>query len=372
MLKYPLIDDLEKKAKKRMPYVAWAYLSAGTGRERLLDNNLRAFDKITMTPQFLKGQLVPNLETEFLGKKYSAPFGIAPVGLTGLMWPRAEVILAKTAKKYNIPFSLSTVATETPETCGPLMGEHGWFQLYSPREKHLRKSFIQRAWDSGFRTLVVTADLPTPSRRERTKKAGMSTPPKITPSFIWQGITHPAWSYQTIKRGLPTLRTIEHYAEFKTMMSVSSFSREKLGGNLSWEHCKELRDEWKGDIIVKGLLHPRDAEIAVEIGMDGIVVSNHGARQFDAAPASIDALPDIVRAVKGKTAIAFDSGIRSGLDVLRALSLGAEFVLLGRAFIYGVAALGKYGGDHVAQILVEDLKNNMVQLGIERVGQAEL
>lgn len=369
MLKYPTIEDLAKRAKKRIPHVAWEYLNTGTGREDLLKKNIEAIKNITIAPRFLKGQINPQIETSLFGNKYNAPFGIAPVGLTGLMWPEAEIILAKTAKKYKIPFSLSTVATETPEAVGPHMGEMGWFQLYPPREKELRKAFVERAWNNGFRTLLITADVPTPSRRERTKRAGLSMPPKITPHFIWQGITHPIWSYFTIKRGLPNLRTISEYSEFNTMMSVGAFTRDRLGGNLSWEHCKELRDIWKGPIVIKGLLHPVDAEEAIKIGMDGIVVSNHGARQFDGAPSSIEVLPEIVKSVNGKLKIIFDSGVRSGLDILRALHLGADFVLLGRAFIYGVAALGKYGGDHVVEILMEDLKNNMVQIGVSAVGE---
>ena len=368
-MKYPAIDDLAWKAKKRIPHVAWEYLATGTGREELIQRNLDAMQKITLNPQFCKGEMFPKIETELFGQTYNAPFGVAPVGLTGLMWPRAEVILAKTANKYQIPFSLSTVATETPETVGPHMGEMGWFQLYPPREKYLRKRFLDRAWDAGFRTLLITADVPTPSRRERTKRAGLYMLPKMTLNFIWQGITHPTWSYYTLQNGLPRLRTVESYSEFKTMMSVGAFTRDRLGGNLSWEMCEQIKSEWKGPVVVKGLLHPKDAEKAVSIGMDGIVVSNHGARQFDGAPATMEVLPEIVKAVKGKTAILFDSGVRSGLDILRALKMGADFVLLGRAFIYGVAALGKYGGDHVAEILIEELKNNMVQLGIENLSE---
>ncbi|MEO1259578.1 MAG: alpha-hydroxy acid oxidase [Bacteroidota bacterium] len=366
-MKYPAIEDLAQKARTRIPHVAWEYLQTGTGREELIQRNLDAIQNVRLSPQFCKGALNPTTETTLFGQRYNAPFGIAPVGLTGLMWPRAEVILAKTANKYRIPYSLSTVATETPETVGPHVGDMGWFQLYPPREEELRKAFINRAWKAGFRTLIITADVPTPSRRERTKRAGLAMPPKMTLNFIWQGMTHPVWSFHTLKNGLPRLRTIESYSEFNTMMSVGAFTRDRLGGNLSWEHCKALRDEWQGPVIVKGLLHPKDAETAVGIGMDGIVVSNHGGRQFDGAPASMEALPEIVRAVKGKTAILFDSGIRSGLDILRALKMGADFVLLGRSFIYGVAALGKYGGDHVAEILMEELKNNMVQLGIENL-----
>jgi len=364
---YPAISDLATKAKKRIPNVAWEYLSTGTGDEVLLDHNRAAIHAIRMTPEFCKGQLHPDLSTTLFGKKYNAPFGIGPVGLTGLMWPKTEVHLAKTANQYQIPYSLSTVATETPEAVGPHVGNMGWFQLYPPREGALREAMCDRAIANGFDTLVITADVPMPSRRERTKRAGLQMPPKITPRFIWQGMTHPRWSYETLKRGLPSLRTIESYSEFKSMMSVGKFTRDKLGGNLSWDICKELRDYWDGPIILKGILHPKDAEMAIEIGLDGVVVSNHGARQFDGAIASIDALPDIVRVAKNEIAILMDSGIRTGLDVMKALHLGADFVLLGRAFIYGVAALGPWGGHHVAEILMDELKNNMVQMGVEKI-----
>ncbi len=364
MLQYPAIADLEAKAQKRIPAVSWAYLQTGTGQEALIQRNLDALKKVILTPKFCKGELTYTIETKLFGRTYSAPFGVAPVGLTGLMWPRAEVLLAKTAKKCKIPFSLSTVATETPETVGPHVGDMGWFQLYPPREADLRKKILDRAKDNGFHTLLVTADVPTPSRRERTKRAGMSMPPRITPSFVWQGITHPAWTMATLKNGLPRLRTIEAYSDFKNMMSVTAFVQNNLRGNLSWDYCKELRDIWDGPIVVKGLLHPEDAETALQIGMDGIVVSNHGGRQFDGAPASIEALPAIANVVGDKMAIIFDSGIRSGLDILKAMSLGADFVLLGRAFLYGVCALGEYGGEHVIEILKEDLQNNMAQLGI--------
>jgi len=369
MMQYPAVSDLQKKAKKRIPNVAWEYLQTGTGEEVLIKRNRDKINEITLTPQFCKGPITTDIQTELFGRKLSAPFGIAPIGLTGLMWPRAEVYLAQTANRFNIPYTLSTVATETPETVGPHVGNMGWFQLYPPHQRELRKSLLDRARENGFHTLVVTADVPTPSRRERTKRAGMYMPPKMTLNFLWQGITHPAWTIPTLQNGIPKLRTIEAYAGFNDMMSVGAFVQNQMRGNLSWEYCKELRDEWDGPIILKGILHPADAEKAVAIGLDGIGVSNHGGRQFDGAPASIEVLPEIVKIVKGKTSIIFDSGVRTGLDILRALSMGADFVLLGRAFMYGVAALGEYGGDHVATILKDDLQNNMVQLGIASLSE---
>ena len=367
--RYPSISDLEKKAKRRIPHVSWEYLTAGTGEEDLVDRNVQAFQDIQFLPRFCKGHLEANIQCDLFGKTFNAPFGIAPVGLTGLMWPRVEEYLADTAKRLNIPFSLSTVATETPETISKYISENGWFQLYPPKDFEVRKSLLERAKNAGFHTLLVTADVPMASRRERTRKAGLAIPPRITPRMIWQGITHPTWSFYTLKHGLPRLRTVEQYAQNTDMKLVSGFVGNRLGGTLDWDYCKELKEMWDGPVVLKGVLHPSDAKKAIEIGLDGIGVSNHGARQFNGAPAAIEALPAIVKEVNGKVPIIFDSGIRTGLDIMRALHLGADFVLLGRAFVHSVAALGKYGGDHAASILIDDLKNNMVQVGASSLSE---
>ena len=362
--RYPAIEDLARKAKRRIPQVAWEYLISGTGDEALVDRNKSAFQRINFIPRFCKGALAATTATSLFGKNYSAPIGIAPVGLTGLMWPRVEHYLAATADRLKIPFCLSTNATETPETVGAFVGDMGWFQLYPPKDLEIRKSLLERAKDAGFHVLVVTADVPMASKRERTKRAGLTMPPKITPRMIWEGITHPVWSFYTMVNGIPRLRTIEHYANNNSMRFVSGFVGNRLGGTLDWDYCRELKDAWDGPVVLKGILHPADAAKAIEIGLDGIYVSNHGGRQFNGAPAAIEALPGIVREVGGKAPVIFDSGIRTGLDIMRALYLGADFVMAGRPFIYGVAALGKYGGDHAASMLMDDLQNNMVQLGV--------
>ncbi len=216
---------------------------------------------------------------------------------------------------------------------------------------------------------MVTADVPAPSRRERTSRAGLRMPPAITPYFIWQALTHPAWMMATLRNGLPRLRTIEKYAGVGSIGDTSGFVGRNLGGTLSWDYLKKVREAWKGPLVLKGLLHPADAEKAVAIGVDGIGVSNHGGRQFDGAPAAIEALPGIVDVVNGRSRILFDSGIRSGLDIIRALALGADFVLLRRAFIFGVAAFGESGGAHAAEILLADLKSNMAQLGVTTIDE---
>ena len=363
MRQYPTIADLRDRAQKRLPHIAWEYLSCGTGEEAALSRNLESMKGVTLVPRFMRGEIHPQVGVTMLGQAYDAPFGVAPVGLCGLMWPRAERILATAAARYSILLCLSTVAAETPETIGPLADGMGWFQLYPPRRSELLSELLTRARESGFTTLVVTADVPTPGRRERTIRSGLNMPPRITPRFVWEALSHPGWTAATLRAGLPRLRTMEPYAKSASMRDVIKFVETEMGFGISWDYLEQVRDQWQGPLVLKGILHPADAERALQAGVDGIQVSNHGARQLDAVPAAIDQLPAIVRQVDGRASIIFDSGARSGLDIARALALGADFVMLGRAFVYGVAALGARGADHAVEILLQELKNNMVQLG---------
>ncbi|MEM9355232.1 MAG: alpha-hydroxy acid oxidase [Pseudomonadota bacterium] len=367
--RYPRVSDLADKAYSRIPFFAWEYLNSGTGYDVGAKRNVDAMHDVRLTPKLLQGQFEPKIETELFGQTYAAPFGVAPVGLTGLMWPGAEIILAKTAAKYRIPYSLSTVATETPETIGAVADGMGWFQLYPPRSTNIRKDLLERAKESGFTTLLVTADVPTGSTRERQRKAGVAVPPKMTPMMIYRCAIRPRWSLATLMHGTPRFRGVEKYVAAKDLQNMTAFIGQGLGGTLDWDYLGEVRKEWDGPIVVKGLLDHDDVRRAIEEGVDGIGVSNHGSRQTDGAPASIEALPEIKDIVGDQAKIIFDSGIRSGLDIARALALGADFVLCGRAFMYAVAALGEKGGEHVAGLLLDDLVNNMSQLGCKEINE---
>lgn len=369
MDRFPSIGDLRARARKRIPHVAWQYLETGTGLDTAGQRNREALDQILLTPRFIQGQLEVDLKTELLGRSYAAPFGIAPMGLCGLVWPDAERILARSAHKAQIPYALSTVATQTPATVGPEVGDMGWFQLYPPKDPEVRKSMLEKVAAAGFHTLIVTADVPAPGRREASRKAGLTIPPKIGLKMIWQGATHPVWSMQILKHGLPRLRFVETFSPEKDLKSAAKFARFGFRGDLNWDYIKAVRDLWPGTILLKGLLHPDDATTALAQGIDGLIVSNHGGRQFDGVPAAITALPPIVEAVQGKVPLIFDSGVRTGLDILRALHLGADFVLIGRPYLYGLAALGKRGPDHVNRIFREDLINNMKQYGVRSLAE---
>ncbi|MCF6321617.1 MAG: alpha-hydroxy-acid oxidizing protein [Rhizobiaceae bacterium] len=362
---YPSVADLMEPARRRIPFFAWEYLDSGTGAERLPAHNLQRLQEVEMVPQFMGGASNINLETRLMGETYAMPIAIGPIGMTGMIWPGGEHILARTAARQNIPYCLSTVACEAPESVGPLCEGKGWFQLYVPADQKICADMMQRAWDSGFRTLMVTADVPVPSTRERQRKAGLKMPLEVDYKTLLRVAARPTWALATLRYGKPRLRMLEKYAESGDLKEVSSFLGRQLSEVLNLDYMKFIREQWKGKLVVKGILHEEDAKSLVKIGVDGIVISNHGGRQFDGAPAAIDVLPAISKAVNKKCAVLYDSGIRTGLDVLRALALGADFVLLGRAFIYGIAALGEEGGDHVAGLLKEDMANNLKQLGVQ-------
>ena len=365
----PAIHDLIPLARRRIPYFAWEYLDSGTGIERLVGHNIERLQAVELTPKFMGGAHDVSLETKLLGDTHAAPFGIAPIGMTGMLWPGGEHMLARTAARHNIPYCLSTVACEAPETVGPICEGKGWFQLYVPADREMCADMLKRAWAAGFKTLMVTADVPVPSMRERQRKAGITIPPETDLTTLLRILARPKWALATLRHGKPRLRMLEKYANSGDLKEVSTFLGRQLSDVLNLDYMKFIRDQWQGNVVVKGLLHADDATALLGVGVDAIIVSNHGGRQFDAAPAAIDALPAIVAAVDKQCPVMFDSGVRSGLDILRAMALGADFVLLGRAFIFAIAALGEQGGDHVANLLKEDLANNLKQLGVKHLGE---
>ncbi len=364
---YPLIADLAAKAKQRIPHFAWEYLDSGTGLETAIERNRNALDNILITPRFMRGDLQPDLGTTLFGKSWKAPFGIAPVGLTGMMWPRGELMLARAARNHGIAYCLSSFACEEPEKVGKVAGDNGWFQLYTMGDKAAEEDVLRRADAAGFSALFVTVDVPVSSTRERQKKAGLGRRPALSLRQLVQVASRPAWALATARHGKPSLKTVEKYYPGASMAEIARLLDASKLGMTGVDDIKRIRSIWKKPLVIKGILHADDARLCLDLGADGVVVSNHGARQLDAVPAAIDVLPDIADAVGGKMAVLFDSGIRTGLDIARALALGADFVMAGRPFLYGIAALGAEGGAHVAQLLANDLANNMIQIGVDKV-----
>ena len=369
---YHTIEYMKRKCQEVIPNVAFEYLESGTDKELLLELNKTQFDSIHFVPKFCLGEKIPDLKTTFLNLELSSPIGIAPVGLTGLVWPNAEKYLLKAASKNGIPYCLSTVATCSPEEIDPKgdsSGKSKWFQLYPPKDLEILDSLLERAKKSGFTTLVVTVDIPSPSRRERSKHAGLNMPLKFTLKLIIDGLTHPKWTIATIKNGLPRLRTVESYANNNNLEFISNFIGNRLGGILDWKYIELIRSKWDGPLILKGVLHPEDAIKARELGCDCVYVSNHGGRQFDGGASPIKQLIKIREAVGPGYPLIYDSGIRSGLDIMKAIYSGADLVFAGRPFMYGVGAFQEKGVEQVIKILNDQLKNNMMQLGITSIDE---
>ena len=363
---FPAIEDLERRAKRRLPHFSWEYLASGTGDESAMHRNRSALLDVELLPQLMKGVIEPNTRTMLFGVEHAAPIGVAPLGMSGLIWPGADQALARTARANGFAHVLSTVATATPEDVGPLAGDMGWFQLYPPRDDALRSDLLDRVEGAGYRTLVITADVPKGSRRERQRKAHIRVPPKITPRLMWQSVTHPAWSMAVLRHGIPRFRTIEQYLDGTSLASVAGFVGASLGGSLSFDYVAEVRARWTGNIVVKGILDPADARRSIDVGADAVWVSNHGGRQLEAAPAAISCLPAIAAEVGDEVPVLFDSGVRSGADIARAISLGADFVFAGRPFYFGLGALGADGAGHAYEILHDGLLNVMHQTGCVR------
>lgn len=360
--RYPALSDLRIRARKRIPEFVWEYLDSGTGVEATRNRNRTALDRVGLMPSVLHGEFEPDLTTTLLGHEMPLPFGIAPVGMSGLMWPGAEAHLARAGARLNIPYTLSTVATAAPEDIAGDLGAHGWFQMYPPRDEGIRHDMLDRARKAGFKTLVLTVDVPVASRRERQTRSGLTNPPRLTPRLALQVARRPAWAWHMAQRGMPRMRMLDAYANTATNnLPVTAHVGYLLRTSPDWDYVKWLRDAWEGAFIVKGILRAQDATALERCGVDAIWVSNHAGRQFDAAPASIEVLPDIRSATK--LPLIFDSGIEGGLDILRAIASGADYVMLGRAWHYALGALGDQGPDHLAAILKADLISNMGQLG---------
>jgi len=284
------------------------------------------------------------------------------------MWPGATEILAKAAHTHNIPFILSTVATASVETIAEITEGKAWFQLYHPAEDNLRDKLLDRVAAAGTEVLVILADTPTFAFRPKEIKNGLSIPPKMSASNIIQMMTHPTWSFSQLLTGVPEFKTMKPYIpKGLNMKHLGLFMNKTFSGRLTPDKISSLRDRWKGKLVIKGVVNPEDAETAIKLGVDGIIVSNHGGRQLDAGQSTIKPLTELAKDFGHKTTLMIDSGLRTGPDIACALASGAKLGFMGRSFMYGVGALGKNGGDHTISMLKKQLQQVMEQIGCASV-----
>ncbi len=363
------IDDLRLWARRRIPRFAFDLVDGGAENERNMRRNIEAFEEIELTPRYMVDASRIDTQVTLFGQRYGAPFGMAPIGMLNAFWPDADLTLAKLCKQRNIPYVASAAASTSLEHLAKAADGNGWFQLYVSGDADVTEGLIARAEAAGYSTLVVTADVPAAGKRDRDIRNQLAVPFRITPEVIAGLIANPRWSLETLRHGKPN---IANYADLlQNATSYADVQKTLIKPGLTWDDLKRLRARWQGTLLVKGILHPQDAVMCADVGCDGIIVSNHGGRQVAFGPPTIEVLPAIADAVGGRIALILDSGIRRGADILRAKALGADFVLSGRAFAYGVGAAGPTGAQRAFEILELELNRALGQLGVPAFASVE-
>ena len=362
------IDDLRKLAKKRLPKIAYDFIEGGTDDEVGLNTNEQAFRKARIVPRYLVDVTTRDQSTTIFGRTYSSPIGIAPTGLAGLFRRGADLMLAEAARDANVPFIMSGSSTGSMEALGKLAPDHGWYQLYSAKDQAISEDMIKRVSDAGLKTLVFTVDVPEGSNRERNVRNGWGRPLKLSWATKLEALEHPAWMLEWIRHGTPYFDNWAKYAEPNASADkVADLVAYNNRAPMTWKHVERYRELFKGNFVLKGIMHPDDAIRAHSLGVDGLMVSNHGARQLDNAPSPLQVLPAINAAVGDKMTLMLDGGIRRGLDALIALCMGAKFVFQGRPTLYGVTAGGVAGAAAALQIFRREIDISMAQLGAAKL-----
>ena len=367
------IFDLREIAKRRLPKWLFEFVDRGTEEEVALHNNREAFERIKFLPRMLVDVSGRKLDTTVFGKTHKMPIGIAPTGAAGMMWYRGELELARAAKAAGIPFSLATGSITSMEKVAEQVGGTLWMQLYMWADRRLSHQVVKRAAAAGFEALLVTVDGVVAGNREYNRRNGFQIPFKYNSKNTLDVLSHPGWMINVLGRyiangGMPQRENFPKELQTNITREYGG-NKETRSDSLSWNDLKDLRDIWPGKLLVKGLLHPDDAEKSLEYGADGVIVSNHGGRNCDAAPSPIEVLPDIVKAVGHKTTVLFDSGVRRGSDVVKALALGAKFVLIGRSTLYGTAAGGEAGATRALDLYRGEISRSMAQIACNKISE---
>lgn len=367
------IEDLRRIAQRRLPRVAWDYLERGAEDDLTLAANRAALERIQFRPRTLVDVSARSLQHTLFGKTHTAPFGIAPTGAAGLYCHDADIKLARAAAAAGVPFVLSTASFVAMERVAQQARGTQWFQLYMSKDRAAAERLVRRALAAGFEALVVTTDVPVGANREYNLRNGFAIPFRINARNVIDGALHPRWLAQVflktlLQDGVPRFRNVDSEEGGRIVAKDLSAFRARRDA-LDWSDIAWLRTIWPHKLLVKGVMVAEDARLALTHGADGVVVSNHGGRQLDGARAAIDALPEIVAAVGGKMTVLFDSGVRRGADIVKALALGADFVFTGRATLYGAAAAGEAGVARALELLRSETDRVMALIGCRTVAE---
>ncbi|CAM6256838.1 FMN-dependent L-lactate dehydrogenase LldD [Klebsiella pneumoniae] len=357
-------SDYREAARRRLPRFLFDYIDGGAVAENTMNANAAELASVALRQRVLCGAGEPTLATTILDSPWAMPVALGPVGATGMYARRGEVQAARAASRAGIPYTLSTVSVCSIEEVASHASGALWSQLYVLKDRGYMRNALERAWAAGMKTLVFTVDMPIPGSRYRDNRSGMSGPHATLRQYL-QACTHPRWAMNVGLAGRPlSFGNIEAYTGHKmTMDDYMGFISNNFDPSIAWHDLEWIRDSWQGKLIIKGILDADDARNAVRLGADGIVVSNHGGRQLDGAIPTARALPRVVDAVGDDLTVLADSGVRSGVDVIRLLALGAKGVLLGRAYIYALAAAGEAGVAHLLRLFAEDMKVTMTLTG---------
>jgi len=365
------IGEMREAARQRLPRMVFDYIDGGAGRERSVARNAASFEEVSLVPRVLAGAVDRSQSVELFGHTYSAPFGIAPLGLANVVRPGTDLALARAAGVAGVPYVLSTAASSTIESVAAV-APNSWFQLYVGRDAFIVDDLVSRAEAHGLPVLVVTADVPAPGKRVRDLVNGFTVPLRPSVRMAIDVMTHPRWSLSMTLGGTPCFANLQRYERRRaSSQSLAAFMSAQCSARLDWDLLQQMRDRWPRTLVLKGILDPRDATRARGIGVDGLIVSNHGGRQIDSAPAPLEVLAQVRAAVGGVFPLLLDGGIRSGDDVIRALALGANAVLLGRGFLYAVAALGLSGPGTLIGLLRDEVDRVLAQIGCRCIGDLD-
>ena len=370
---FPTSAYLRRRAARNVPFFSFEYGDTGAGADVGIAHNWAAFDAIKVVPRYGGITTVPPTDVELFGTRYSAPIGIAPMGGPSLVWPGADLLMAKAAQRARVPYTLGVAGGATIEDVAKVAPDVFWLQLYRfyKNEHAIGFDLIKRAHAAGVKVLALTIDVPVRTTRSRESYAGLGREFRPNLRMLYEMAVRPKWILALLRHGYPRFATIRQYVgERPSTNETIAFARQQMGGVFSWDEVARYRERWKGPMLVKGILHPADAEKAVSLGIEGVWVSNHGGRQIEALAPSIDVLPAIVAAVGRKATIVLDSGIRSGQDVMRALALGANAAFAGKSFLWALGALGDDGPGHLIDLYIDELRSSLGQIGARSPAEA--